>query len=406
MPHLLENLLSLDPQPSNSPAVSRRSLQLAALVLALIAIAVVVAGTLTRRSEAAQLRERAQGQRVPSVVVISPGSAAAAATLELPGRIEANARAPIYARVSGYLKSWKVDIGSPVKAGQLLAEIETPDLDQQLLQARAELASAKANVALSTSTAKRWQALLADDAVSRQESDEKAGDLATKQSVVNALQANVERYLALKQFTRIVAPFDGVVTSRSTDVGALINVGGAPGSELFVVSDISKLRVYVSVPQTYVSAIRQGSKARLTVPESSGTVFDATVQSLSQAINAGSGSMLIQLAAANGQHSKDGSLLPGGFANVSFDLSNAKPGLSVPPSALLVGKAGVQVATVGADDKVVLKTVTVARDLGSVIEIASGLAADDRVIDSPPDGVTNGDAVRVMAAKSKTAVKS
>lgn len=398
MPHLLENLLSLDPQPTNSPAVSRRSLQIASLVLALIAIAVVVAGTLTRRSEAAQLRERAHGQLVPSVIVISPGSAAAAATLELPGRIEANARAPIYARVSGYLKSWKVDIGSQVKTGQLLAEIETPDLDQQLLQARAELASAKANVALSTSTAKRWQALLADDAVSRQESDEKAGDLATKQSVVNALQANVERYLALKQFTRIVAPFDGVVTSRSTDVGALINVGGAPGSELFVVSDISKLRVYVSVPQSYVSVIRQGSKARLTVPESSGKVFNATVQSLSQAISAGSGSMLIQLAASNA----DGSLLPGGFANVSFDLSKAKPGLSVPPSALLFGKAGVQVATVGADEKVVLKTVTVARDLGSVIEIASGLAADDRVIDSPPDGVANGDAVRVTAAKAKS----
>ena len=223
---------------------------------------------------------------LPSVAVISPGSAAAAATLELPGRIEANVRAPIYARVSGYLKSWKVDIGSPVKAGQLLAEIETPDLDQQPLQARAELASAKSNVALSTSTAKRWQALLADDAVSHQDSDEKAGDLATKQSVVNALQANVERYLALKQFTRIVVPFDGVVTSRSTDVGALINVGGAPGSELFVVSDISKLRIYVSVPQSYVSAIRQDSKARLTVPESSGKVFDATVQSLSQAISA------------------------------------------------------------------------------------------------------------------------
>ena len=398
MPHLLENLLSLDPQPTNSPAVSRRSLQIASLVLALIAIAVVVAGTLTRRSEAAQLRERAQGQLVPSVIVISPGSAAAAATLELPGRIEANARAPIYARVSGYLKSWKVDIGSHVKTGQLLAEIETPDLDQQLLQARAELASAKANVALSTSTAKRWQALLADDAVSRQESDEKAGDLATKQSVVNALQANVERYLALKQFARIVAPFDGVVTSRSTDVGALINVGGAPGSELFVVSDISKLRVYVSVPQSYVSVIHQGSKARLTVPESSGKVFDATVQSLSQAISAGSGSMLIQLAVSN----TDGSLLPGGFANVSFDRSKAKPGLSVPPSALLFGKAGVQVATVGADEKVVLKTVTVARDLGSVIEIASGLAADDRVIDSPPDGVANGDAVRVTAAKAKS----
>lgn len=382
---------------SARPSVSRRKLQMAAIALALIAALVVAGGLATRSSQAALLRERADAQTVPTVVVIAPAQGGASATLELPGRIEAHARAPIYARVSGYLKDWKVDIGGTVKAGQLLAEIETPDLDQQLLQAQAELASARANAALAASTAKRWQALLASDSVSRQEAEEKTGDLATKQSVVNALQANVERFQALKRFTRIVAPFDGVVTARATDVGALINVGGAPGSELFVVSDTKKLRVYVSLPQNYVSAVRQGSKARLSVPENPGKSYAATVQSLSQAINTGSGSMLIQLTVDNAR----ADLLPGGFANVSLELPRATGTLSVPPSALINGKDGLRVAVVGADSRVVLKQVTVARDLGSVIELASGLSANDRVIESPPDGIADGDTVRVATANAK-----
>lgn len=386
-----------------APAVSRRALQLTALVLGLAAAAVVVSGLVTRRSEAAQLRERADANAVPSVSVIAPGQSGAAGLLELPGRIEAHARAPLYARVSGYLKRWTADIGTHVKAGQLLAEIETPELDQQLLQAQAELASARSNVALASTTAKRWQALLASDSVSRQEADEKAGDLATKQSVVNALQANVERIQALKRFARIVAPFDGVVTARNTDVGALVNVGGGPGSELFVVSDTSRLRVYVNVPQGAVSLIKPGSKARLSVPEQVGKVYTATVQARSQVINAASGSMLVQLAADNAS----AELLPGGAASVSFELPRAAGTLSIPPSALIFDKAGLRVATVGADNKVVVKPVTVLRDLGATIELASGLAPTDRVIESPPDGVGAGDVVRVAeAAKPKAAASA
>ena len=373
--------------------LSRRKLQVSALALALLAVFIVVSGITTRRSEAAQLRERTDARAVPTVAVITPGQAGAASTLDLPGRIEAHARAPIYARVSGYLKSWQVDIGAKVKAGQLLAEIETPDLDQQLLQAQAELASAKANATLSASTAKRWQALLASDSVSRQEAEEKASDLNTKQAIVNALQANVDRVLTLKRFTRIVAPFDGVITARNTDVGALISVGGAPGSELFVVSDLQQLRVYVSLPQTYVSAVKKGTKARLSVPESPGNFHPATVQSMSQAISGGS--MLVQLAADNAK----AGLLPGGFATVSFDLERKVGGFSIPPSALIFGQAGLRVATVGADSKVLLKPVSIGRDLGAVIELAAGLAAEDRVIESPPDGITNGDLVQVAAAK-------
>lgn len=382
------------PSESEAPAVPRRKLALLGLLLLVVGLAVVVSGIATRRSEAVQLRERAAAQSVRTVSVVSPSPTGASARLDLPGRIEANARAPIYSRVAGYLKSWHADIGTSVKAGQLLAEIETPELDQQLLQARAELTSARSNAALAASTSRRWQALLATDSVSRQEADEKAGDLATKQSIVNGLQANVERILALKRFTRIVAPFDGVVTARSTDVGSLINVGGAPGSELFVVSDTSKLRIYVNLPQVYVSAVKPGDRVQVRVPEQPGRTHAATVQSLSQAINTASGSMLIQLAADN----PDAELLPGGFANVSFELPRAPGALSIPPSALLFDKAGLRVATVGPDDRVVLKPVTVSRDLGASVELASGLTPQDRVIESPPDGVGEGDRVRVAVA--------
>lgn len=385
----------MSPEAAASAApVSHRKLQVAAVVAVAIAALIVVSGIVTRRSESATLRERADAQLVPTVALIHPGQGAAAARLELPGRTEAYTRAPIYARVSGYLKRWSADIGTPVKAGQLLAEIETPDLDQQLLQARAELATAQANAGLAASTAQRWKSLVAGDSVSRQEADEKAGDLTSKQSVVRASQANVDRFQALKAFTRIVAPFSGVVTARSTDVGALINVGGAPGTELFVVSDLRKLRVYVTVPQGNVASIKTGTVARLTVPERPGKSYAATVQAMSQAIAASSGGMLVQLAVDN----PGAELLPGGYASVSFDLPRAATTLSLPPSALIYSKAGVRVATVGADNKVALKTVTIARDLGTVVEIGSGLAPGDRVVESPPDGVGEGDKVQVAAA--------
>jgi len=370
---------------------SRRTLWLALIGLLVVAMIVVAAGVASRRSLAASLRERADAQALRSVVVISPASTGIAAALDLPGRTEAWSRASIYARVSGYLKSWHADIGTPVKAGQVLAEIETPDLDQQLLQAQAELATATANAALAEMTAKRWEDLFASGMVASQGVEEKKADLAAKTYVVRGLQANVERNQALKRFTRIVAPFDGVVTVRATDVGALINAGGMSGSELFVVSDTRKLRVYVSVPQSLVSMLRPGSQAILTVPERPGKSYAATVRSMSQAISSASGSMLVQLSVDNDR----GDLLPGGFANVRFEMPRAAGTLSIPPSALIFGKAGLRVATVGEGDKVVLKPVKVSRDLGTTIELASGLSPDDRVIESPPDGVDNGDRVRI-----------
>jgi RND family efflux transporter MFP subunit len=376
----------------------RKRSTLLAFTVIVLAGAVVATGLSSRRSQAEQLKGGAVERAVPTVSLLSP-STVAAAQIELPARVEAWARAPIYARVSGYLQGWNADIGTPVKAGQLLAKIEIPDLDQQLLQARAELATARSNLALSTSTAKRWNALLADGAVSRQEVDEKAGDLASRQSQVQALQANVERITALQGYTRLVAPFDGIVTARNTDIGALINVGGAPGSELFVVSDIRRLRVYVHVPQRQVTMIRPGSTAQLTVPERAGRTYPATVQSLAHAISADSGTMLVQLAVDN----KAGELLPGAFATVRFETPAADDSVNVPPGALIIGKNGVQVATVDGANHVRLKRVTVGRDLGNVVQLAGGVERGDRIIDSPPDGIADGDLVRTAGANRQAA---
>jgi len=387
--------MSVEPIQARAPGRGLRSIAIALVVLAAV---VLVGGIAVRALQSRQLRQRAEAQALPTVVIVVPRKAEAVPTLELPGRTEAYASAPIYARVSGYLKAWYADIGASVKSGQLLAEIETPDLDQQLRQAQAELANARANAALAETTAKRWQSLLASDSVSRQEVEEKTSDLAAKQAAVNALQANVERFQALKGFTRIVAPFDGVVTARSTDVGSLINVGSAQGAELFVVSDTRKLRVYVNVPQNYATAVGRGTKATVHVPERPGQPYAATVESTSRAINAASGTMLVQLMADNAA----AELLPGGFARVRFELDATSGALTIPSSALIFDKAGLRVATVAAEDTIVLKPVTLARDDGATVDVASGLGATDRVIENPPDGVADGDRVRVAAAAPKT----
>ncbi len=377
--------------------VSRGWLWTALIAASVLAGVVVFNGLQVRAKDAAQLKVLADKQSTVTVNVITPTSNTDVSALSLPGRIEAYARAPLYSRISGYLKSWKADIGMSVKAGQVLAEIDTPDLDQQILQAKAELASTQANAAMSENTAKRWQSLQATNFVSSQAVEEKLADLNAKLAVVNASQANVNRLQALKNFSRIVAPFDGVVTVRNTDIGQLINVGGAPGSELFVVSDVKRLRLYVNLPQNQVSNIQKGTIAKFTVPEQPGQVFTATVQSMSQAISSSSGSMLVQLSAEN----KRGELLPGGYASVSFSIPPQANLLSVPPSALVYTKNGLLIATVNTENRVVLKPVVIARDHGNRLELLSGLEASDKVIENPPDGVTQGDLVQVRAVQAR-----
>jgi RND family efflux transporter MFP subunit len=380
----------MSPEPVARP-VSRRGLRLAALLAIAIAVLVVGEGIASRTANSRHLRQWTVAQAQPVVTVAQPQRGDNSAVLALPGRLEAYSRAPIYARVSGYLKDWKVDIGASVQAGQLLADIEAPDLDQQLAQARADLLTARANAALASTTATRWQQLVKSDAVSRQDVDMKNGDFAAKTAIVKATQANVERLEVLEGFKRITAPFSGIVTQRTTDVGALINAGSGKGLELFVVSDTHELRLYVNVPQTYAAQITPGTQAQMTVPERPGRTFIATVQASAQSVDPASGSTLVQLAVDN----ESGELLPGAFANVRFDLPPASGSLSVPASALIFDSRGARVATVGPDNRVALKTVTIARDLGDVIEISSGLVATDRIIDSPPDGIGKGDQVRI-----------
>ena len=381
--------------PTEQPSpVSRRKLGMFGAAAAIVAILVVITGIRAREEASARLRNWTDDQAIPTVAVVLPDARALSATLDLPGRLEAYYRAPIFARVSGYLKSWRADIGAKVKAGEVIAEIEAPDLDQQLLQARADLASQEASAKLSEATLTRRKSLLASNFVSMQEIDERTADLSNKKAAVNASQANVERLEALAGYKKITVPFDGVVTARDTDVGALINAGGGSGPPMFVISDISKLRVYVNVPQNYVPMVRVGAKGVISVPEYPNRTFPATVEASSRAVDVNSGTTRMQLVLDNSA----GELLAGGYAKVRLNLQRDGVPLHIPASALIFNQKGLRVATVGADDKVVFKTVTIARDLGREIELGSGLSPDDRVIVAPPDGIADGDQVRVVGA--------
>jgi RND family efflux transporter MFP subunit len=375
--------------------LSRRGLRIAGMAVAASAAVIVGTGISSRKMADARLSEWTESQAVPVVAVATPDLQGKSATLDLPGRLEAYSQAQIYARVSGYLKAWNGDIGAPVKAGQLLAEIDAPDLDQQILQAQADLSSAQANAALAEATLQRGQSLIKSGAVTKQDLDQRTADSANRQGLLNAAQANLDRLRVLEQYKRIVAPFDGLVTQRTTDVGALINAGASGGPALFVVSDTSKLRLYVNVPQNYVPSIKVGTRAKLSVPEYPGRTFTATVNASARSVDVASGTTRMQLLVDNA----DGELMTGAFADVQLDLAHPAIAINVPASALVVDQNGVHVATVGPDDRVVLKPVTIARDLGKVVEVGSGLNAEDRVIESPPDGIASGDAVRVAVAQ-------
>src|SRR6516165_11326869 len=313
--------------PTEQPSpVSRRKLGMFGAAAVIVAILVVITGIRAREEASARLRNWTDDQAIPTVAVARPGAKALSATLDLPGRLEAYYRAPIFARVSGYLKSWTADMGARVKAGQVIAEIEAPDLDQQLLQARADLASQQASARLSEATLNRRKTLIASNFVSMQEIDERTADLSNKKAAVKAGQANVERLEALAGYKQIAAPFDGTVTARDTDVGALINAGGGSGPPMFVISDISKLRVYVNVPQNYVPAIKIGAKAVITVPEYPNRTFPATVEASAQAVDVSSGTTRMQL----GLNNSGGELMPGAYASVRLTLQREGVPLHIP----------------------------------------------------------------------------
>ena len=383
-----------------TPPVSRRKLGIVGVLGLTAAVLIVVTGIRAREQANAEIRQWTDDQAIPTVAVAQPDAKALSATIDLPGRLEAYYRAPIFARVSGYLKSWSADIGAKVKSGDVIAEIEAPDLDQQLLQARADLASQEASAKLSEATLNRRKTLIPSNFVSMQEIDERTADLSNKKAAVNAAQANVERLEALAGYKKITVPFDGTVTARDTDVGALINTGGG-GTPMFVISDTSKLRLYVNVPQNYVPEIRIGTKAVVVAPEYPNRTFPATVEASSQAVDVNSGTTRMQLGIDNTR----GELMPGGYASVKLGLQRDSVPLHIPASALIFNQNGLRVATVGPGDKVRFKTVTIARDLGREIEIGSGLAVDDRVIVAPPDGIADGDQVHVAGGAGKAPPK-
>ncbi len=371
--------------------VSRRGLTIAGLGAFGIAAVIVVMGITTRKMADAKLQEWTENQAVPVVAVALPDTRGKRTTFELPGRLEAYTQAQIYARVSGYVREWKADIGTPVKAGDLLAEIDAPDLDQQIMQAEADLASAKANSALSDMTLQRGQSLITSRAISQQDLDQRAADSSNKQGLVRSSQANLDRLRVLERYKHLVAPFDGLVTARTTDVGALINAGSGGGPPMFVVSQIDKLRAYVNVPQNYVPSIRVGTKAQISVPEYPGKKFPGTVEASAQAVDAASGTTRMQLVVDNTANE----LMTGSFATVVFELPHPETALNVPASALIFNRSGLQVAIVDSANRIVVKPITIARDLGSEVEVASGITAEDHVVINPPDGVVTGDQVRV-----------
>ncbi len=365
-------------------------LRLAGGIFVSVAIAIAVIGIFLRVHHSNDLEKEVESQHV-TVKIVSPQYGPSNQVLILPGNVRADLDATIYSRVSGYLRTWYTDIGARVKKGQLLGEVETPELDQQILRARADVATAESNLEIADITAKRWQNLVVSNSVSRQESDEKTADAKSKHDILNAAKANLESLLASQSFQRIVAPFDGVVTERNTDIGKLINPGSNNGQALFRVVDNRRLRIYTEVPQIFAYLIKPKMAVQIYFPELPGQGFTATVLSTAKAIRESSRTTTIELLMEN----KSGKVFTGSYVEVHFNLPSSSKIYRLPVSALLFRKDGLEVATVGPDNRVVLKSITIVRDLGRVVEVGSGIDINDRVIDSPADSIVNGDVVRI-----------
>lgn len=357
------------------------------------AVLLAITGITTRTHAELELARDTNESATDTVAVIVPQVSAAQQSLVLPGDAEAWYSAPIYGQVSGYVKMWYKDIGAQVRQGDLLAEIDTPDLDANVGKTKAIVAKAEADEELAEITAKRWQSLWKTDSVSRQETDVKTDGLKSSVAATMAAKGELNQLLALEAFKRLVAPFDGVVIARRTDVGAFVKANGVSTEpELFTVADIHMMRIYVRVPQAYASQIRVGMKAELYMPQMPGKVLPATVNTTSRAINVDSRTLLVELWAPNPKED----LAPGTYVDVHFDLPSDPGALRIPTSALVFQDHGLQVATVDGSNHVHLGKVTIGRDMGADVIVVSGITAASRVIDSPPDSLNEGDLVRVV----------
>ncbi len=380
-------------QPPTRPARWRVPLALAGLAAVLLA-----AGLIPRLHASHALTSQVAAQRALNVAVVKPTFAPASQELLLPGSVMPYADASIYARTSGYVLHWNTDIGAKVKAGETLAVIETPELDAQLRQARADEATAQANSDYANVTAQRWQQMLQTQSVSQQDTDTKVSDMQAKRAILASAQANVARLSELVSYEKVTAPFDGVVTARNVDVGALVTAGGTPGlaampGELFHVEQTDTLRVFVNVPQDDASYVTAGTQVYLTTQQYPGRRFPAKVARSADAIDPVSRTLRVEIDVDN----RDGVLLPGAYAQAHLQMQTAHPALDLPVSALLFRPDGVTVALVGRDDKVQLKRVTIGRDFGTYVEIATGLSNADRIIDNPGDAIVDGESVKISA---------
>jgi RND family efflux transporter MFP subunit len=395
-------------EPAKPPSRPPKGLRWIGLFAVVVAMGVVAGGIVERRSHEGEVTKWTDEQAIPTVAIITPKPGPAKQSLVLPATVQAWYEAPIYARVTGYLKDWYFDYGAHVKKGDVLAVIEAPDLDAQLAAAQEKLKSAQAVVKVreaekqfAESTYKRWRDS-PPGVVSVQEQESKQADYNSALSRLTAAyadvgqdQGEVDRLNEFENFKKIVAPFDGVVTARETDIGALINAGsgtgGGNGPELFKVADIRQMRIYVQVPQQLSAGIRPGLTADLTLPQYPDKTFKSTVATTSSAINMAARTLLVELHADN----PDGLLQPGAYAQVKFDLPGNPDVVRIPTSALVFREEGLQVAILGPGDKVEMKGVTLGRNLGADVEVVKGLSASDRVINSPPDSLSTGDVVHV-----------
>jgi RND family efflux transporter MFP subunit len=375
-----------------------RRLLLVGIIVAVAAGSIAVNGLISRHRTNQDLVKWSNAQAIPTVALAQLVHGDAAQLLILPGDIQPLNKAAIYARVNGYLKSWQQDIGAHVKAGQVLATIEAPDLDQQLAQARATLASAKANYDIAVITANRDDILAKKQALSQEIADQTAADEAAKKAIMDADEANVRQLEAMESFKQITAPFDGIVTARNTDIGALINAGSTAGQQLFEVSDLHRVRIYVEVPQAFSADLRPDLKATFEMPQYPGQKFGATLVTTSNAINATSRSMLVQLQADN----SEGKLFGGTYCRVDFQIPGDPNMVRIPATALMPINRGAQVAVLDDSNKVVLKSIQLGRDFGDSVEVTAGLAPQDRVIDSPPETLQNGDTVQLATATASS----
>lgn len=370
-------------------------------VLAFAAVvALVISGILPRIQARNTLAKETKEMAIPTVAVVHPGRSAPSKELVLPANVQAYIDAPIYARTNGYLKKWYADIGARVTAGQLLAEIETPEVDQQLRQARADLGTAEANLHLAEITSTRYAGLLKTDSVSKQDADNAEGNFAAQRATVQAMEANVTRLEQLQSFEKIYAPFAGVITARRTDIGALIDSGGSGGTrtELFHIAQPDRLRVYVNVPQAYSQAAKPGMSADLVLSEFPGQRFQGTLVRTSNAIDQATRTLLVEIAVNN----PTGTLLSGAYAEVHLKLPTAASSFTLPATTLLFRSEGLRVVTVIDGQHAQLTPITVGRDYGAEVEVVSGLTGDEFVITNPPDSILSGTEVRVAQPSSAT----